>query len=75
MRQEFQDLAVTFYQSNPKQSFTFTISEDDMLIEGTRVEDTADTCYIAIFDSGLEQSDSTWYIGGIFMDNYYTVYD
>jgi hypothetical protein len=75
VRQDFQDLVVTFYQANPKKSFSYELSEEDMLIDGSRVDDTSETCYIAIFDSGLEQSDSTWYIGAIFMDKYYTVYD
>jgi hypothetical protein len=54
--------------------YTYWVQEKDMFISGSEVGDDANHCYLAVFKSQTLQS-STWYIGNIFMRDYYVVYD
>ena len=47
---------------------------ENMLINGTDVGDSVDTCYLPVFKQ--ENGDqSTWYLGMLFLTNYYIVFD
>ena len=46
-----------------------------MLLAGDVIEQDANHCYIGMFWSGLDVSENTWYLGGIFLNKYYTVFD
>lgn len=44
-----------------------------LLISGTNLGDTAETCYFAIF--GSEITNPSWFVGNILLQSYYLVLD
>jgi len=46
----------------------------DLMITGNLVGASDDSCYIPIFQS-VNTEDDVWYLGNLFMNNYYVVYD
>lgn len=52
----------------------YSITQDDMFIDGTDLDDSPNSCYLAVFKSQTQQTD-TWYLGNVFMKEYYVVYD
>ena len=46
-----------------------------MLIPGPTLKDSVNTCYLAIFNSGITTSDKSVYVGDIFFDKFYVVFD
>lgn len=49
-----------------------------MMVEGKHFNDFPDTCYVPIFNHGLTRTDKdkqTIYVGNVFMQDYYVVYD
>jgi hypothetical protein len=59
-------------------SYDFKVKTERMMIDGSKFSDMPDTCYIPIFYSGVdstEQDKNTIWVGNVFMQNYYVVYD
>ena len=54
--------------------FTFDLGKEYLLIDG-HIFNEDNTCYYAIFKHMNDELISDWYIGNIFMDKYYIVYD
>jgi hypothetical protein len=52
----------------------YNVNENDMFISGQELGDTSNTCYLAVFKSQTLQT-NTWYVGNVFMRDYYVVYD
>merc|ERR1711998_152620 len=46
----------------------------DVLVTGTAFGDSPNTCYLSIFKS-KKADQTTWYLGNLFMTEYYVVYD
>jgi hypothetical protein len=53
---------------------TYVVSEADMFISGAELGDDPNHCYLAVFKSQTQQI-NTWYLGNVFMRDYYVVYD
>lgn len=51
------------------------MKETDILVKGSVMKDSDEKCYLGIFRNNLLSVGSSWYLGGIFMKNYYVVYD
>lgn len=45
------------------------------MFPGSTIGDSVNTCYLPIFASSLADEDDTWYIGNLFIDYFYMVYD
>jgi len=56
-------------------SKVFELDEYDMLIDGAELGLDPNTCYFAIVSAGISVIESTWYVGGSFLNKYYVVYD
>ena len=69
------NLKITLKQSGTT-THDYIIKEADMFIDGTEIEgpDGANTCYLAVFKSQVIATE-TWFIGNVFMRDYYVVYD
>mmetsp|Transcript_8602 Transcript_8602/g.14529 ORF Transcript_8602/g.14529 Transcript_8602/m.14529 type:complete len:242 (+) Transcript_8602:551-1276(+) len=53
----------------------YQINEQDMLIPGSTLKESDNTCYIAIFNSAVKNSDNSLYLGDIFFNKFYVVFD
>jgi hypothetical protein len=49
-------------------------SNNNFMIPGTVFGDTSDTCYLPVFRS-VGGSQDTWYIGNLFLQYFYLVFD
>ena len=59
-------------------AYTFKIKTEHMMVDGKHFSDTSSTCYIPVFNHGLDRTDDdkkTIYVGNTFMQDYYVVYD
>uniref|UniRef100_A0A7S3IVK7 Peptidase A1 domain-containing protein n=1 Tax=Strombidium inclinatum TaxID=197538 RepID=A0A7S3IVK7_9SPIT len=73
-KEDWGDFTLTLKDSQGS-SPAFPIHEKQMLVPGPILGDTEVTCYAAVFKNGNGAIDSTWYIGEIWLKNYYTVFD
>lgn len=60
--------------SDGKQSYSLNVADNNgsLLVNGS-IFDDSDFCYIPVFRSMLDQE--TWYLGGLFLQQYYITYD
>ena len=71
---EYFDLSITFTDTTDN-TFKFDLTEKEMVIPGPIMKDVEESCYVAIFKSNIGVSPTTWYLGNVFMEKYYTVFD
>jgi len=56
------------------EAFEIDVKLRQLMISGNLVGDSSDSCYIPIFKSENTEKD-VWYLGNLFMNNYYMVFD
>ena len=63
-------------------SYPYEMPFTSLLVSGTEFGDSDDTCYLGVFNSGLstlykddKEEKNVLYVGNIFMQRYYTVFD
>lgn len=66
-------MKVTLYGRDS--SCQFNIDQKDLLISGKYLGGDDNSCFIAIFRSIGFEDDLSWYVGSLFLQNYYVYFD
>jgi hypothetical protein len=74
-----QNIATWYLQFTIYDAFTANTyklpSFNSHMFPGSTIGDVENTCYLPIFSSSLADEDDTWYIGNLFINYFYMVYD
>ena len=66
---------IKFNLKDDSHTSEFSLDDADLLVPGSMAGTTDDECFIGVYKNGVDKIQNNWYLGLLFMDKYYIVYD